>query len=251
MKVKKSLLIVTLFISSLNCISQKRDSTKSIYYFSSVTSVTNNGISLIPSFSLGKPATLLLMSFGSRRLLIDNDVRFSLDGKPWNFLFWGRYKLFTDGRFQMSTGANLSLNFRTINHSVNSAPTESMEVRRYLAGELSPIYFITKNTSIGGYYLYSRGVDEGTIKHTHFITLNASFSNIPIRRELYLKINPQVYYLFQDGKNGYYLSSVFSINKKNFPLSVSSIINKVIHTNILPSKDFVWNVSLLYSLSTH
>lgn len=249
MKVKQSLLIIILIITSLAGFSQKNDSIKIMHHFSGMATFTNNGISLIPSFSLGKPAALLLMSFGGRRVSFDNDIRFALDGKPWNFLFWARYKLFTQGRFRMNTGANLSLNFRTASYQFNGASFENIIVRRYVAAELAPNYFVAKNISVGSYYLYSRGVDQGTVKNTHFITVNASFSRISISNKIYLRVNPQAYYLFQDGKEGYYFNTFFSLSKTNFPLSLSSIINKAIRSRIPGSKDFVWNVSLLYSLN--
>ncbi len=110
MKAKQSFLIIILTITSLSGFSQKDDSIKIFHHFSGAASVTNNGISLIPSFSLGKPAALLLMSLGGRRFSIDPDIRFALDGKPWTFLFWARYKLLTQGRFRMNTGAHLGLN---------------------------------------------------------------------------------------------------------------------------------------------
>ena len=37
--------------------------------------------------------------------------------------------------------------------------------------------------------------------------------------------------------------------KRGFPLSVMAIFNKTIETDITTSKDFVWNLSLIYSFS--
>lgn len=247
MKIKQRLLICILLGTSLSCFSQTNDSTKTFHHFSGAASVTNNGISLVPSFSLGKPAALLLLSLGGERFSFDPDIRFALDGKPWTFLFWARYKLFTEGRFRMNTGVHLGMNFRTITLPVNGAPTETIVLRRYLASELAPNYFVAKNISVGSYYLYSRGIDNGAVRNTHFITLNSNFSRIPITKQFYLRAVPQMYYLYQDGNDGYYFTSTFTIAKQNFPLSLSSIINKQLRSNITSSKDFVWNVSLVYS----
>lgn len=242
-------LFFILVSTALSCFSQTQDSSKTFHHFSGAASVTNNGISLVPSFSLGRPATLLLMSLGGERFSIDPDIRFALDGKPWTFLFWARYKLFNEGRFRMNTGAHLGMNFRTSLLPVNAAPTETIVLRRYLAGELAPNYFLAKNISIGAYYLYSRGIDKGAVKNTHFITLNSNFSHIPITQQFYLRVNPQLFYLYQDGNTGHYFTSVFTVAKNNFPLSISSIINKSIRTNIPGSKDFIWNMSLIYSFN--
>lgn len=249
MKTKHLLAVIILATLSLSGFSQTNDSTKIIHHFSGAASITDNGISLVPSFSLGKPAALFLMSFGGKRFSIDPDIRFALDGKPWTFLFWARYKVFTEGRFRMNAGTHLGLNFRTTNIEINNTVTENTVVKRYLAAELAPNYFVAKNICIGSYYLYSRGIDNGTVKNTHFITLNANFSYIPIIKQFYLRVNPQVYYLYQDSKDGYYFTSGFTLAKSNFPLSLSSIINKKIRSNIPGSKDFVWNISLVYSFN--
>jgi hypothetical protein len=63
---------------------------------------------------------------------------------------------------------------------------------------------------------------------------------------MFIGFAPQFYYLNQGQHDGFYFTSAFSLNKRNFPLSISSVINKIIQTNI-QSKDFVWNVTLTYS----
>ena len=69
------------------------DSSKTIRHFSGSVAVTNNGISIVPSFSLGKPAVAFNFSMGKNRFSFEPDLRFSLAGKPWSFLFWSRYHL--------------------------------------------------------------------------------------------------------------------------------------------------------------
>lgn len=242
-------LVIILLMRTHVSFSQKADSAKSIRYFSGSVSVTNNGISIVPSFSLGKPAAIFNLSMGKNRFSFEQDLRFSLAGKPWSFLFWGRYKLVNNDRFQMSAGTHLGLNFKTSVLPINRDSSEVTVTRRYLAGELFPRYLLTKNTSIGIYYLYSHGIDAGTIKHTNFLTLNTNFSNIKLSDQFFMKVNPQFYYLKLDDEDGFYFTSSMTLVKKNFPLSVSAIINKVIQTNITASENFVWNASLVYSFN--
>ena len=228
-------------------LSQHADSTKTIYHFSGTVSATNNGISIVPSFSLGKPAMIFNASMGKKRFSFDPDLRFSLAGKPWSFLFWGRYKLVDDNRFRMNAGTHLGLNHKTSVLPINRDTSETTVVRRYLAAELYPRYLITKSISVGIYYLYSHGLDAGTINNTHFITLNTSFSGIKLSKQLIVKINPQFYYLKLDAEAGFYFTASITLEKQNFPISVSAIVNKVIDTHITGSKDFVWNASLVYT----
>jgi hypothetical protein len=234
-----------MFIAS----AQKTDSTVRITHISGSVSVTQNGISLVPTFSLGKPAAIFLFSVGGNRLTFEPEFRFALEGKPWSFLFWGRYKIIPEGKFRLSVGAHPALNFRTYRLPVNGDSTDITVTRRFLAGELVPNYYFSKNVSVGIYYLYSRGFDINTPKNGHFITINSTISNIKLPGSFLIKITPQFYYLKQDKRDGTYFTSSFTISKKNFPFAVSSIINKTLSGNILGSKDFVWNASLIYSFN--
>jgi hypothetical protein len=229
--------------------SQKTDSTKNITHFSGSASVTNNGISIVPSFSLGKPAVQFNLSMGKNRLSFEPDIRFSLKGKPWSMLFWGRYKMVTTERFKMNVGTHLGLNFKTSVQPINGDTNEVTITRRYFATELFPRVSLTKNISVGIYYLYSHGLDAGTIGNTHFITFNSNFSNINITDQYFINVNPQLYYLQLDEQHGYFFTSSLTVAKKNFPFSVSAIVNKKINSNITGSKNLLWNVSLSYSFS--
>ena len=225
---------------------QTTDSVKVISHFSGTVSATNNGISIVPSFSLEKPAAIFMLSMGRKRFSFDPDLRFSLAGKPWTFLFWARYKLVDKGRFRMNTGTHLGLNYKTSILPINGDTGETTVTRRYLAGELFPRYSITKNISVGIYYLYSHGLDAGTIGNTHFITFNTNFSNIKLTNQFFLKFNPQFYYLKLDERDGFYFTASCTLARKNFPLFISAIVNKIIETDIAGG-DFVWNLSLVYS----
>ncbi len=228
---------------------QKADSIKHINFFSGSAGVTNNGISLIPTFSLNKPAALFKMSLGKNKLSFDPEFNFSLAGRPWYFLFWVRYKLITTDKFRMNIGTHLGLNFKHTEVLINSKPTEVTIADRYAVVELAPNYFLTKHISIGIYYLNSHGLDVGTVGTTNFLTLNANFSNIKLSDKFFMKFTPQFYYLKMDENDGFYVTSAFTLAKKHFPLSLSSAMNKVIQTSIVASKDFVWNVTLTYSFN--
>lgn len=249
-KVKYEILWLTFFLHfTIVGFSQKRDSTKSVSQFSGSVGVTNNGISIVPSFSLGKPAAQFNLSLGKNRFSFEPDIRFSLKGKPWVMLFWGRYKLVTTQKFKFNVGTHLGLNYRSSFLPVNGDTNEVTIARRYLATELFPRYSIAKNISVGIYYLYSHGLDAGTIGNTHFITFNSNFSNIKITDQFYFNINPQLYYLKLDAQDGYYFTSSLTLAKKKFPLSVSAIINKEINSNITGSKNLLWNISLVYAFN--
>lgn len=213
--------------------------------FSGTVSVTHNGISLVPSFSLGDPAMLFDLKFRKGRFSFEPDMRFALEGKPWSFLFWMRYKAVQKERFSLRIGMHPALNFRTVSVIRNGEQEEIIESRRFLAGELAPSYALTDNINVGMYYLYSRGLDDSA-KNTHFLVANMTFDHIAVTQQFSMSFSPQVYYLKQDHLEGVYAVAFVTLAKQDFPLSVSAIFNKAIDTEILPEKDFVWNVSLVY-----
>ncbi len=228
---------------------QTVDSLKSLRHFSGTISVTNNGLSFIPTFSLGKPASIINLSVGSDKFCFEPELRFDLDARPWSFLFWFRYKMQPNKKWRINLAMHPALNFRLETDSANGGIKENLITRRYLAFEFSPNYFFTKNTSIGLYYLYSTGLDAGTIRKGHFLTINSSFSNVKLSKQFYMKFTPQFYYLNLDGQDGVYVSESTTFSKINFPVSLSAIFNKTIRSNIVGNKDFVWNVSLVYSFN--
>lgn len=210
---------------------QYADSTKLTGHFGGAVSLTTNGISTIPTFTLGKPAVIFDMTVGRKKISFEPQFRFSLEGKPWSFLFWWRYKLITTKKVQVNIGAHPSLNFRTTTVQSNGISKDVIVTRRYLAGELSPNILLANNISIGAYYLYSHGFEEDAIKHTHFLGFKSSFSNIRLSSEYFMLFTPQLFYLKTDKPDGFYFTSTLALAKKNFPFSLSSIINKVIRTN--------------------
>ena len=209
--------------------------------------VTNNGISLLPTFSLGKPAAIFDLTVGGEKLGFDPQFRFALDGKPWALIFWWRYKFLNNEKFRIHVGAHPAFMFRTVPVTIDGESAEVFEALRFVAGEFSPNYLISKNISIGIYYLYGHGFQTTATQNSHFLTLNSNFSHIRIFGQYFLKFHPQIYYLRMDADDGFYITASLSLNKRDFPLSVQTILNQPLTTTIPGGDAFVWNLSLIYA----
>jgi len=245
----KRTILTLLFISAFTLTkAQTTDSPKTEYHFSGSVSATNNGISFIPTFSLGKPAAIFNLSLGGKKLSFEPEFRASLEGKPWSLILWWRYKLLNDDKFKFTIGGHPALSFKNVVADVAGIQTSTIQAQRYLAGELSSNYSLSKDISIGTYYLYSHGIESSAIQNTHFLTLNSSFSDIKLSKELAMRFSPQVYYLKMDSKDGFFFSSSLTLSKKNSPISISGLINKIIKTDIV-TKPFVWNATIAYSFN--
>lgn len=249
MQKNTGLWIIGFLVWSYPAFSQKTDSTKQLFHLNGAVTLTNKGISLIPTFTLGKPAAIFDLSMGKKRIFFEPQLRFALEGKPWSFIFWWRYRVVNTSSFKMSIGAHPSLVFKTVKSQVNGAPADVIQANRYLAAELSPNYFVAKNISVGVYYLYSHGIDRDAVRNTNFITLNSNFSHISFGKKVYAKFNPQVYYLKQDSHDGFYLTASFTLGMNKFPLSAQYLFNQSIRSNIPGSRNFISNISLTYAFN--
>lgn len=123
------------------------------------------------------------------RSSFEPDMRFALEGKPWAFVFWYRYKAIEKERFSLRIGAHPALNFRTVNVIRNGVAEELLESRRYLAAEIVPSYKISEKVSVGMYYLRGQGFDDG-LKTTNFLVLNSAFTNLYISEKFYFNVSP-------------------------------------------------------------
>lgn len=208
-------------------------------------SITNNGISFVPNFSLEQPAAIFNLTLEKGRFSFEPELTFSLEeGRAWYQVYWLRYKIIQEGKFKLRTGGHVGFNFLKI---LDSGNNEVIKAERYLVGELAPTYQISDHIMVGMQYMIAKGYDIDTNELQHFLTLNANFSNIKISKAMYLEVSPQVFYLSSfDFGEGYYVASEFKLSRSNFPLSLSSVMNKKISSNI-PGKDFLWNISLTYS----
>lgn len=245
-KIRKAIVVVLMFssISSQVCIAQNRDST---LFFKSALSITQNGFSFIPSFSLGKPAIIFEPSIGNKRLSFEPQFRFALEGKPWSFIFIYRYKLINKSKFYLQAGGHIpALVFSTQSVSRNGVTENAIVSQRFLAVELTPNYTLSENSSIGMYLLRGHGFDKGGVQDSYYAGVRAAITNVNLTKQLFLKFTPQVYYLKTDDHDGAYMTNTLTLAMRNFPISISNIVNKAIQTDI-PGKDFNWNVSVVYS----
>ena len=240
-------LLFVFLLSNYLSFSQNTDNKKIISQFGGSITATKNGISVIPSFSLGKPALIFELSMGGEKLSFDPQFRFAMEGKPWSFVFWWRYKIIENQKFQLRTGAHPAFLFSTPTYYEDGNPVAVLKASRFAAAEVAPSFQITKNISLKPYYLFGHGFDPG-IRNSHYLALTSSFSNMGITEHLHGGISPQLFYLKMDNDQGYYFASNFSLSHDQFPVSLTAMINKKLKSEIA-SKDFLWNLSLVYTFS--
>lgn len=217
--------------------------------FGGIITATNNGVSIIPSFTLGRPALLVDLSLSGERFSFDPMLRFGMDGKPWSFVFWGRYKAIKDKRFTLSLGGHPAFIFQERMVKVNGNEEKMLVAQRFLAMEIAPMYKVSKKLSMGLYYLQGHGFNPVPPRDSRFVALNTVVSGLSMGGGFNMRVNPQLFYLNVDGSSGTYFTSNFTVSKPGFPIGFQGLVNQKIKSSI-PGDDLIWNVGLLYIFST-
>jgi hypothetical protein len=240
-------LLVCLSFCSLLC-AQPKDST---FHFRTDLTLTNNGFSIVPAFTLGAPAAFLDMQMGGKRLTFEPQFRFALEGRPWSFIFIYRYKLILKPRFRLVVGGHApGINYITRTVDVNGIQEPLSVARRFLAAEVIPSYKISDHISVSAYYLRGRAFQKHGPQNTNFLTLQSNFNKIKLAGKAYVNFNPQVFYLKVDAEDGYYVNATTVFGFEDFPLTLSGIVNKAIRSSIA-ARDFDWSLNLVYTLDKH
>lgn len=228
---------------------QQSDTTRPRTDVAGAITVTTKGISLIPAFTLGKPAAIVDVAIVDRAVSFEPQFRLGLSGKPWSFIFWGRYRPLRTGRLRLGFGAHPAVLFRTTTDSTTGVPRETIVVNRYLAGEVNPSYWLAKHLSVGIYYLYSHGIESEAVQNTHFLAARANLMNVQILDGVSVQFAPQLYYLNMDGRDGWYVNAALTLAHRDYPaVAIATMVNETIRTRIAAREDFLWNVSVIYSL---
>ncbi|MFN6021029.1 MAG: hypothetical protein ACK49F_11705, partial [Bacteroidota bacterium] len=83
-----SLFMVAIMVQGVR--GQSSDSTSQIVSFSGSIGITNNGFSIIPTFSLNSPATIMNFSGRKNKYRCDPQFRHVPDASKGGVLFWVR-----------------------------------------------------------------------------------------------------------------------------------------------------------------
>ncbi len=246
--IMKALLFLVLTNTSLSAISQM-DSLKKVEPLVATANINinNNGISLFPNLSFGKPAAIINLSVGKKNIYFEPELRWGLNGQPWSYIYWFRYKYRKTEKFGANVGVHPSYVFKETPVVINGVQENRYISQRYFAGEIVPTYYFSKKFALGIHYLYSKGLDSYATQNSHFMALQPKFPNITVNKTCFLSFYPQLFYLILDDKSGTYVSESLSFNKKNLPLNISSIFTYKINSTI-PGDDIVWNIGVNYRL---
>lgn len=205
--------------------------------------INNNGTSLFPNLSLGKPAAIINLSVGKKNIYFEPELRWGLNGKPWSYIYWLRFRPKRTEHFGFHVGAHPSYVIRENIVTINGKDETRFISQRYLAAEFVPVWYYSPKFALGLHVLASKGLDSYAIQKSYFMSIQPRFPNISLNKNYYLSFFPQVFHLILDSNKGTYFSESLSLNKKNCPIGITSIFTYKLKSTI-PGDNIVWNVGL-------
>ena len=96
-------------------LSHKPDTLKTPLSIRGNIQLTNNAISPVPAFTLGKPALLTTLYLQKGRFAFHPEFNFDLEAKPWSVNTWVRYQIIQQKKWDFTLGNNFSLFFKKNN----------------------------------------------------------------------------------------------------------------------------------------
>lgn len=227
---------------------KKVDSIRGSLQVSGGVHVTNNGISPVPSLTLGKPAAFFDLGVHGRRLSFEPQFRFALDGRPWSFIFWWRYKLVQGKKFRVNLSAHPALLFTHTTVYKDGEKLVITNAKRMGAFELVPTWRFGRKAEAGWYYLQGGSLDRGGNTRIKMAAIRGSYT-ASLPSGFRLRTVPMLFYLNLNGHEGYYVNGTLSLERKNWPVSISSILNAELKSKVPGSKPFIWNIGAAYAFS--
>lgn len=240
-----------LIFSTLDSLAQTQDSTntQAATTFSGSVGLTNNGFSIIPTFSLNNPAVIMNFSWRKKRLSFDPDIRLVPDASKGGLIFWLRYRIIEKQKFSLRLGTHPAFTLIHRNVTENGKTTEITEMLRFLAFEIVPNYQITPNWGIGATYLQGNGLQNHGPQLTRVLFLNTNIANIKLSENFRFQLIPSVFFLYTDGYRGNYFSATGILSNKKLPFALQSTINQTFKSDVPNNQNFMWNVMVSYNFS--
>lgn len=226
---------------------QTPDSTQTPTNFSGSVGITNNGFSIIPSFSLNSPAFIANLAWRKKRFSFEPDIRLVPNASKGGMIWWLRYRLVDTKKFSVRVGVHPAFTLIRREDTENGVTKEITEMLRFAAFEVVPSYQINKNFGVSGMYLEGHGLQKAGPQTTRVLFLNTALTNIELGENLRFNLFPSVFFLYTDGYRGNYLTVTGVLVHKKLPFSISSAINQTFKADLPGNKNFMWNVGLNYN----
>lgn len=237
------------FGARLDSTSSQQDTLYKPWKATHILEVNNNGISIVPTFSLGRPAMMYLGRIGNERFQFEPEVRMSYDAEPWSMIFWARFKAPEIGKWSFSAATQYALLYAPVENDINGTVLRSYLSNRYTAAQVTAFRPLINNFGLSAYSLAAVGMDKGSslspVVLTGVVLVAPNLNFGPI----FLNLRPQLYHLNMRGPQGIF----YAVNYKlpmNKEWAITGLFTQpIIKDEALTVAPFIWNIGLNFTLN--
>ena len=248
--------IVLLVVCSLGLSATALDSTLSTSSDTSYTKWTathifegyNNGVSIVPAFSLGRPAVMYLGRFSQKNWSMEPEVRMSYDGQPWSMILWARYTLPELGEWKCTIAPHVAMLYAPVEEVIDGTVMQSFSSNRYTALRGTAFRSLGSGFGLSTYGLAAIGVDKGASTNPVVLTGVVGVTpNIEVG-PITLDLRPQLYYLNMRGPSGVFYAVNYTIPIQKDWSIIGIVTQPIAKNDGLEVSSFIWNIGISYAV---
>lgn len=223
------------------------DTTKVSTVFSGSIQLTNNGISLVPAFSLGDPALVAFFEAKRKRFSYCPQFSFDSEGKPWYMNQWLRYQVIDKRKISYRSSISYSFLYKPTEEIIDGNTVPIIKTDRNILFEQLLVKGLTSKTVLVFAHLYGLSVEKGGIK-LNLVTLATSTKGISLSKKVAMDVSPSIFYLTYTGNNeGLFTTQNIGVRHQKYPVSLGFQATEPLWMKNLNVKSFNWALSAIYT----
>ena len=202
--------------------------------------LTNNGVSPVPIFALGKPAIMGTAVMRKGKFYFNPEFNLGIDAKPWTIFSRVGYYLVEQKKLTIYITANTNWFFLPIKPIIND---EEFQVQQYYSFEFNGEYRPRDNQRFIFAYWRSDRLSKTGVLFEDLVNFAYCFDNIKFGNKNIINTRPSFFYLEDHGwVKGFFTAQTTTYQKENWKCNVFVTTSWPV-TN-MPGTGFIWNTGV-------
>ncbi len=201
---------------------------------------TNNGVSPVPIFSLGKPAILGSAVIRKGKFYFNPEFNLGIDAKPWTIFSRVGYYLLEKKKLTIGITVNTNWYFQENKPIINN---QEYQVQQYYSFEFNGEYRPRENQRFIFSYWRSDRLSKAGVLFEDFVNLAYCFDKIKFGDKNIINTKPSFFYLEDYGwLKGFFTAQTTTYQRENWKgnifLTTSWPVSNMLGTG------FIWNTGI-------
>ena len=202
--------------------------------------LTNNGVSPVPIFALGKPAIMGSAIMRKGKFYFNPEFNLGIDAKPWTIFSRVGYYLLEKKKLTIGLAVNTNWFFQQNKPIIND---QEYQVQQYYSFEFNGEYRPKANQRFIFAYWRSDKLSRAGVLFEDFVNIAYCFDNIKFGDKNIINTRPSFFYLEDHGwVKGFFTAQTTTYQKENWKCNVFITTSWPV-TN-MPGTGFIWNTGV-------